>query len=390
MSFCLRLFFRLFSIQLVVLLHLFALFSGISRAGEITVLTPPGETVLHAKQAAVHLVLELSDKKDIKRLRVSKKGRTFKPVGTRQHKNAYIVHFHLPLKSGRNFFTVDPGNRSIKVTYRPLRTLLGVNFNAPSVYLFHRQEAVPAKCKGCHDEKLSRNIQQERAPYGPFSPACYSCHKEILKDSVWHHSPAANILCRSCHQADPAVDKISIQSGKVDKLCFRCHVNQRNWPGMKHVHGPVGTGDCTVCHNPHGDQFPSLLWADGKVELCLACHADKRALLKGNKAFYVHGILTGAGCIACHDAHATNNRFQLHKPTNELCVGCHTGIKKNGRGHPVKGHPVKGIKDPRRPDREFNCTSCHNPHGSDYKYLLIGDILGGHVCGKCHKTKGAK
>ena len=31
-----------------------------------------------------------------------------------------------------------------------------------------------------------------------------------------------------------------------------------------------------------------------------------------------------------------------------------------------------------------DCSTCHNPHGSDYKFLLIGDILGGQVCSQCH------
>ncbi|WP_083817708.1 cytochrome c3 family protein [Thermodesulfatator indicus] len=29
-------------------------------------------------------------------------------------------------------------------------------------------------------------------------------------------------------------------------------------------------------------------------------------------------------------------------------------------------------------------NSCHNPHGSAYNHLLIGDVVGGKICIKCH------
>ena len=216
------------------------------------------------------------------------------------------------------------------------------------------------------------------------SAACYSCHKEMLRESVWHHSPAANVLCKICHQPDPTVEKIIIPSGKISPLCFTCHVNERRWPDMPHVHGPVGTGDCSVCHNPHGDRYPKQLWADGKEELCLACHTDKKQFTKSGTVSYRHGILLGNGCIICHEPHATNHRFQLHRSINNLCISCHPYLNTK-QGHPITGHPVQGPKDPRRADRDFSCTSCHNPHGSQYRYMLIDTHLGNRVCRKCHK-----
>jgi predicted CXXCH cytochrome family protein len=168
----------------------------------------------------------------------------------------------------------------------------------------------------------------------------------------------------------------------VENICFRCHVNKKTWLQKSHIHGPVGTGDCTVCHNPHGDVERFQLWATGKDELCVACHTDKKNLVSGKKpVHYVHGILNGIGCIACHDPHATDNPFQLYKPTNDLCTGA-TSLKASPeaiRGRP----PVSGAKDPRRPERVFTCTSCHNPHGSD---LNSADrrYSGGHICNQCH------
>lgn len=359
--------------------------SGDIFAGQIAVLTPLDGKVFNARNDNVHLVLKLSDQNDIKRLKVQNNSKPFRSETVKSKNNVAFVHFYLKLKPGKNVITINPGKTTIKVKYKPLRTLLAVNFDAPSAYLFHRQSGViPKECKSCHTKKVPAAYKLPRAPYGSNSPECYSCHKKVFKNSTWRHSPAATLLCWSCHQDTKKPNKIIVPSGKVDSLCFQCHVNERRWPEMSHVHGPVGTGDCTVCHNPHGDQYKSQLWANGEVELCLACHTDKKMFVNGGSVKFTHGILSGKGCIVCHSPHATENRFQLYKPINELCSSCHPGVLE-GDEHPVKRHPTKGKKDPRRPNREFGCTSCHDPHGSDYRFLLIGSHLGNRVCRKCHK-----
>ena len=151
-----------------------------------------------------------------------------------------------------------------------------------------------------------------------------------------------------------------------------------------YVHGPAATGDCTVCHDPHGGEFPYMLWADPKVDLCIACHTDKQDVKKKKKGFVEHGIIEGLGCSACHSPHASDYRFQLAGSINDVCVSCHIAMKGITEGHPVGNHPLSDVDDPRRKGRELSCTSCHNPHGANYQYLLIGSLLGGHVCSKCH------
>ena len=145
-------------------------------------------------------------------------------------------------------------------------------------------------------------------------------------------------------------------------------------------------GGCTLCHSPHGSKHRYQLWAEGSLDLCVVCHDDKQDLLdKKNPVRYVHGIIFGKGCIACHDPHATDEEFMLHKPINELCVSCHPGLAIVSQSHPVAGHPVAGPKDPLQPGRKFSCTSCHEPHGSAHQYLLIETKLGGRLCRVCHK-----
>jgi len=353
-------------------------------AEETEILYPPAKTVIHAKIPSIFIIVRQKEDKSLSQIRFRNGDILSSPQGTWSGQGVNYLHFSVPLKPGKNTVELLPSGKNLSITYKPLRSLASVNLKDKDIYLFHRNELIPEICVQCHDPK---KIKLSETLTGEAQPLCFSCHKNILGKTPWQHGPAVNFQCLACHKvSDPGAPlKISIPGGKVESVCYRCHVNKKNWLQKSHIHGPVGTGDCTVCHNPHGDLERFQLWANGKDELCVACHTDKKNLVSGKKpVHYVHGILNGIGCIACHDPHATNNPFQLYKPINDLCTGCHTTLKGVTRGHPVGGHPTSGSKDPRRPERTFTCTSCHNPHGSDYKFMLIGDILGGHICSQCH------
>jgi predicted CXXCH cytochrome family protein len=333
------------------------------------------------------MVLQVSKESDLNQIKLGTKEDDFLPYVIKHHKKMAYIHYRIPLKTGKNTFYLTPGQEKFTLRYKPLRTLLNVNFDSPSVYLYHREEIMKNECRPCHDVKtLPKDKVIKASPYGKLSPACYSCHKAIFQETRWQHSPAANLMCETCHEKRDDVGLISVTIGKDATLCYQCHlVKGRVWGEMAHIHGPVGLGVCAVCHNPHGDAYRFQLWADGKGEICISCHTDKQVLYDESTSVNVHGIIIGGGCTSCHNPHASEERFLLSKPINELCISCHNTFEGIKTGHPVGGHPVSGDRDPRRKDRKFVCTSCHNPHGSKFKYLLIGDILGGHVCSKCHK-----
>jgi predicted CXXCH cytochrome family protein len=360
-----------------------------------TILTPDPNAKLkiQSRRSTTSLVLEVSNEQELAGLRVTREGKRnsgpmiIDPLGKWQDQDSTYVHYTLSLKKGANTFIILPDERELKIRYQPIRTLLNVDFEDPAAYLFHRKDVVPEVCSSCHTKTLPKdaNLDVKRLRKNTdFSPICFSCHRQLISQSMWLHSPSANVYCKSCHQEGEGKTKITVISGRVDEICFGCHVNKIKLKDRAHVHGPVGTGDCTVCHDPHGDRHKFQLWADSKSALCIGCHQDKKDLVKMRVGFYSHGILQGGGCAACHDPHASETRFQLIKPINELCSSCHTRLIGVEKGHPVGSHPLKEKPDPRRKGRELSCSSCHNPHGSSFRHLLIGDLLGGHVCSKCH------
>jgi len=367
----------------------------VDRADAYTVLTPaPGTVVIiQARRSVTRLIVQVTDQDELVRMRVremtGKKGaeKNINPVGVWKEQETSYVHYRLELKPGLNTFVIEPGEQKVTIRYRPVRTLSSVDFEDPEAFLFHRKAVVPMSCTPCHNKSLPEDAgldEKRMAKEGNFSPLCFSCHRRLITGEKWLHGPSANVDCMSCHDRDGKKTKVTIPFRRRAELCFDCHVNKIRLMKEKYLHGPFKFGDCTVCHDPHGNAYKFQLWADGRAELCVDCHSDKKKSLKKSLDFVSHGIIEGSGCVACHDPHASGHPFQLYKPINELCVSCHIKLQGIKRGHPVGNHPLSGVENPLRKGREFACSSCHNPHGSKYRYLLIGDPLGGRVCGKCH------
>jgi predicted CXXCH cytochrome family protein len=112
------------------------------------------------------------------------------------------------------------------------------------------------------------------------------------------HGPFASKRCGDCHKREQGNQLVLPK----EKLCLKCH--QLNFEGMNWVHGPVASGGCRVCHNPHQSAYPSLLDAPQR-EVCFRCH-EERAVMEN----VVHQDVA-SGCLDCHDAHASQQKFLL-------------------------------------------------------------------------------
>jgi predicted CXXCH cytochrome family protein len=114
---------------------------------------------------------------------------------------------------------------------------------------------------------------------------------------VREHGPYAAKLCGACHQSAAANSFVAPR----EQLCVRCHELKLDKP---HVHGPLASGGCMTCHDPHSSQYRSLLVSefDG---FCFRCH-DRDAVA----SVAVHAGME-AECTSCHDPHASDQQFLL-------------------------------------------------------------------------------
>jgi DmsE family decaheme c-type cytochrome len=137
----------------------------------------------------------------------------------------------------------------------------------------------------------------------------------------------------------------------------------------KWVHGPVGVGACTVCHNRVGNKDHEFQFAMEKEELCFACHDESRDMML---EAYRHTPVNEGSCTNCHDPHQSSHRFQLSGPTSEMCYACHD--KATFTGTHVHG-----------PVAEGDCNACHNPHASGFPQQLRSEPT--EICFECHTDR---
>lgn len=137
----------------------------------------------------------------------------------------------------------------------------------------------------------------------------------------------------------------------------------------KFVHGPVGAKICSICHVPvEGKQHKFTLAAE-KEQLCFNCHENSRDMMLEE---HLHTPVADGDCTGCHDPHQTNYRYSLKGEGAELCYVCHEKAKfmKEFQHGPI------GVGD---------CNACHNPHASANEEQLIAPKK--ELCFMCHKEQ---
>jgi len=115
---------------------------------------------------------------------------------------------------------------------------------------------------------------------------------------LWHtHEPVKN--CTLCHgeiRRASSARKVQLVA-EVPQLCYTCHKEYSALEAW--VHGPVATGNCLLCHEPHKAQNESLL-RKPVPDLCYQCHEEQAIRLIEN-----HAEVSYARCINCHEGHAS-------------------------------------------------------------------------------------
>jgi predicted CXXCH cytochrome family protein len=106
--------------------------------------------------------------------------------------------------------------------------------------------------------------------------------------------------CGTCH-TDMA--RNGFRTSRMDSVaCYKCHERLDN---TEWVHGPVGVGQCAVCHDPHGSVKPMFLTRRGEG-LCIYCHDAGRTMKHAES-------VSSRKCIACHDPHGGEDTSMLRR-----------------------------------------------------------------------------
>ena len=127
------------------------------------------------------------------------------------------------------------------------------------------------------------------------------------------HEPLKN--CVSCHgdQSEQASAEKPNLIAPVPKLCYGCHKEYLSPDGW--VHGPVATGKCLLCHEPHEADNKSLL-SKPVPELCYQCHSTDSL-----KSIANHSDKSYENCNVCHEGHISPGRMLLKQDFLQTDVG---------------------------------------------------------------------
>ncbi|MFC2086261.1 cytochrome c3 family protein [Bacteroidota bacterium] len=221
------------------------------------------------------------------------------------------------------------------------------------------------KTKNTASASFSHNYNQKSTT----EEKCTDCHSDLLEPKYIH--AAIQDDCETCHSPEgvdhPGSDGFTL-SEKVPALCYFCHDEMAV---KKHVHYPVGEGECFTCHDVHSSEYKSLLINDPPSKLCYDCHDNKNITEKT-----VHKPIRDGACQDCHDPHQSDNSALLKKKGTKLCFSCHKDLKEKAERENLH-YPF-----------DEDCSNCHNAHNSDQKKLLNDKIP--LLCNNCHDAKNTK
>jgi predicted CXXCH cytochrome family protein len=202
------------------------------------------------------------------------------------------------------------------------------------------------------------------------------------------HRPEVEEVCARCHKMDDAAGRARDER-LHDTECLKCHGTLVN---QKYQHGPVGQAACLMCHDPEskpkeGTEIAQKYQVKWPIqETCFHCHKDIEGQMM--RKAWRHGPAAAGRCTTCHDPHGSENVFWLKKPVWNLCTNCHDEKAKDR--HVVVGfvygdsHPTRNRKHPLK-NQDFYCSSCHNPHAAQVRYLWQFDATSREeLCQKCH------
>lgn len=176
---------------------------------------------------------------------------------------------------------------------------------------------------------------------------------------------AALVLLTSfLHMESRSVGDTSVK--REDPDCLDCHQALMD----KEVVHAVAADACDNCHLPTGAPHPSedtagFTLMDRLPDLCFYCHEGPLSVSR------IHQPVEEGACLDCHDVHASQEYRLLVKPEQELCLTCHGGSGTASEQASNIRQFISGSKKPHSAIEGGGCISCHLPHGSEERALLV-------------------
>lgn len=203
----------------------------------------------------------------------------------------------------------------------------------------------------------------------PSPNKCSACHEDVVQNK-FAHFPSNAGLCTTCHTVSDKHlngegDKVITKKSNTD--CYSCHTQKDTGST---IHGALEDSEsCITCHNPHGGKQRYFIKEESVKSLCLNCH-DVTVDTKVK-----HGAAVDqSSCVNCHNPHSSNNKKLLKLPSKDLCLSCHNqpipATLSDARTIPNVKEKVEGLSVKHSGIIDVDCTTCHNPHGSDNSRIL--------------------
>ncbi|MGE5242701.1 MAG: DmsE family decaheme c-type cytochrome [Betaproteobacteria bacterium] len=220
---------------------------------------------------------------------------------------------------------------------------------------------------------------------------CTTCHEAEGKGlgATMHgkaqneRTPAATgRSCETCHGPGQAhvdsgdktkIKRFTAMSARdIDETCLSCHAKgtHAEWQGSMHDARNVS---CTTCHSVHSPKSAEAqLKTASASQTCIGCH--KTEAMKVQRSGHMPLREGKMECTSCHNPHGSNNVRMLKtgNTINEECTSCHA----EKRGPFLWEHAAV---------RE-SCTTCHDPHGSNNDRMLVAKVP--MLCQRCHVGTG--
>lgn len=207
---------------------------------------------------------------------------------------------------------------------------------------------------------------------------CLQCHTELIPDmsKAYVHQPYLKQRCTTCHTAHGREIVQKTTTGPAER--WQRLSTLVEWLPLRLAYrissspatrvGASGTATTTTSAVKR-EKGPNSTLVLPEQELCWMCHGN---LGPSKSMAFQHAPFASGYCTSCHNPHASNYRALIRQDERQLCTTCHPiGRELNRKG----AHP---------PATNLWCLTCHNPHASDYKGILVTDQR--TLCFTCHPT----